>query len=111
MVYHKGEDCEPCNRNVNRNVDGEPISSIDFSGKNVKPASIKCAAQSLGIKVLGKDKSTGNPSGDGMHRPDDILVPIIFADRVKFLLVIFQIYRRMVESVLENSFMCHQLRY
>ena len=69
----------------------EPVNSICFSGQVAKLASTKCAAQSPGIKVSGKSKSTGNQFGDGMHRSNDSLVPIIFADRVEFLLMILQI--------------------
>ena len=52
--------------------------------------------------MFGKGKATGNPCGDGMHRRDDILVPIIFADRVEFLLVMLHIVTKDIRHCLKE---------
>ena len=86
--FTKGTNGEPLEGDVNWNVDVKPIGSFYISGQIVYAAIITCAAQSPASEMFGKDKSTGHPSCEGLNKPDNVLKPVVFADKVENLVTL-----------------------
>ena len=83
LALPKGTNGDTLEGDVSWNVDVKPIGNIYVSVQITHAATSKCAAQSKASEVFGKDKSTGHPSCEGLNKPDNILIPNVFVDRVK----------------------------